>query len=1001
MSAASVSAAPGLPAIREEDQQRLGFARHLAFIVGIDAYQRVSPLRTAVGDATRLAEILKTQHRFEVVELLLDASAAELRALVAKMQATVRADDRVIVYFAGHGIAADGDDGPAGYIVPADADPSNVASFVPMTEMQEALDALPCRHLLLILDCCFSGAFKWSSKHRAIGSLMPKRIFAERFDRFARDPAWQIITSAAYDQKALDVLQGKPTGDRGLVAGDDGQMHSPFALALFDALAGAADTSTERPGDGVVTATELYAYIRDRIEPATLAAGEKMRQTPSFFPLKKHDKGEFMFLHPRHRLNLPSRPERSPFKGLAAFEEADRDLFYGRERVVVALREKAASGQRLLVVVGASGTGKSSVVKAGLLPKLRSEGRRLLTPIRPGSMPLAELERAVAELKAEPGQGDTAVLVIDQYEELVTRCSDREQRAQFEERLLALLAPGQGLALVLITVRSDFEAQFHESCLKQAWLAGRFSVPPFSLEELREVVVMPTIQEVLVFEPPSLVDEIIQDVVQSPGALPMLSYALSALFERRQGEGRALRKADYDALGGAMGAMAERANTILAQFDPPKQELMRKIMLRMVSVEGELASRRVPKDEIVYEKATGAGEAAAAEVLQRLVDARLVVAAGDYYEPAHDALVRNWPQIRKWIDEMGREKLKLAAQVADSTREYQQRKRHRHYLWHADPRLTDARQAVKSPQSILSLPEVKFVNRSKRHFWYGRFGSSGTLLLAVFGLLIWLLIKAPSPGELRAPAMLSTMALVAGEQAPGSLCVVGHCEAAAARHLDTAMTWHPVVSYTNNVSVRDGNPESRVLAAWSEELGTLEYGGRIVAVAGLDIDAHENATSHPENLLFLDSALRFTSPSIQFVEARRNECDGKFKLLVWPIGQADAPEAMLTLAEARGWQVQKTGAATLKDDLSCTHVLWIVAGSAADTSVKEEHAGVVFEALESGIGLLVVSNGATAGPPGQDSFDAVNVIGKRLGFAFTRDRFSVKAGERLPLSFKH
>ena len=134
---------------------------------------------------------------------------------------------------------------------------------------------------------------------------MPKRIYKERFDRFVLDPAWQVITSAAYDQKAMDVLQGRATGDRGLAAAASGEAHSPFALALFDALAGEADIRTGREGDGVITATEVYAYVRDRVEPATIDAGQSKRQTPGFFPLRKHDKGEFVFLHPNHRLNLP------------------------------------------------------------------------------------------------------------------------------------------------------------------------------------------------------------------------------------------------------------------------------------------------------------------------------------------------------------------------------------------------------------------------------------------------------------------------------------------------------------------------------------------------------------------------------------------------------------------------------------------------------------------------------------------------------------------------
>ena len=223
---------------------------------------------------------------------------------------------------------------------------------------------------------------------------MPKRIYKERFDRFVLDPAWQVITSAAYDQKALDVLQGRATGDRGLAETPAGEAHSPFALALFDALAGDADFRTGREGDGVITATEVYAYVRDRVEPETLDAGQSKRQTPGFFPLRKHDKGEFVFLHPKHRLNLPPIPTRSPYKGLQSFDESDRSLFYGRDRAIRELQARC-DAVRLLVVSGASGTGKSSVVKAGLLPLLREAGHRILPVMRPGLHPLAALEEAL------------------------------------------------------------------------------------------------------------------------------------------------------------------------------------------------------------------------------------------------------------------------------------------------------------------------------------------------------------------------------------------------------------------------------------------------------------------------------------------------------------------------------------------------------------------------------------------------------------------------------
>ena len=567
----------------------------------------------------------------------------------------------MLFYFAGHGIAADGDDGPAGYLVPADADPTDLKTLIPMAELQDALQALPCRHLLLILDCCFSGAFQWASRTRAIGSLMPKRIYKERFDRFVFDRAWQVITSAAYDQKALDVLQGRATGDRGLAETPAGEAHSPFALALFDALAGDADFRTGREGDGVITATEVYAYVRDRVEPETLDAGQGKRQTPGFFPLRKHDKGEFVFLHPKHRLNLPPLPARSPYKGLQSFDEADRSLFYGRDRAIRELQARC-DAVRLLVVSGASGTGKSSVVKAGLLPLLREAGHRILPVMRPGLHPLAALEEALSGGRRRRGaEGGPADRPVRGAHHPVHR---RQRTGGVPARGCARSSTTRPrIHRVIVTVRSDFEPQVSGGDLKAAWNAGRCTVPPFSLEELKEVIVMPTMQEVLIFDPPELVDEIVGDVVQSPGALPLLAYALSELYEAYRASGRqdrALRKTDYERLGGVMGALRSKADALYQALEPAQQATMRKIVLRMVSVEGDLAGRRVPMADLDY----SADENPRVQtVIERLVDARLIVKGEDYIEPAHDALVRAWKTLHEWIHAAGRDTLILGQRL--------------------------------------------------------------------------------------------------------------------------------------------------------------------------------------------------------------------------------------------------------------------------------------------------------------------------------------------------
>ena len=314
------------------------FAKNRADIIGSNEYRNGIPqLATAVADAERLGDLLKESHGYDVLSLPRDGAAtlATIRDLFhTRLPQEVGANDRVLIYFAGHGIAMDGDDGPEGYLVPADANRDDRESFLPMTELSDALAQLPCRHLLLILDCCFAGAFRWSSTRDL--SILPSVIHRERYERYIQDPAWQVLTSAAYDQTALDVLCGNTIGERVKTS-----KHSPFAAALFRALEGAADLiprgADGRPvGNDVITATELSLYFRECVESATETQGT--RQTPGLWPLQNHDKGEFILLTPGHELNLPPAPDlnydNNPYRGLRSFDEEHSQLFFGRTRIV-------------------------------------------------------------------------------------------------------------------------------------------------------------------------------------------------------------------------------------------------------------------------------------------------------------------------------------------------------------------------------------------------------------------------------------------------------------------------------------------------------------------------------------------------------------------------------------------------------------------------------------------------------------------------------------------
>jgi len=1017
-----------------DGRDALRFAQHLAFIVGIDAYERVSPLETAVSDARRLAQVLADMQHFRVHPPLVDASGQAMRTLLHEtLPRQVGPEDRVLFYFAGHGIAGDGDDGPAGYLVPADADPTNVASLLPMAEVQDALQALPCRHLLLILDCCFSGAFKWSSRTRAIGTLMPKRIYKERFDRFIDDPAWQVMTSAAHDQKAMDVLQGRATGDRGRADAADGEAHSPFAQALFDGLAGDADARTDREGDGVITATELYSYVRDRVEPQTLEAGASRRQTPGFFPLGKHDKGEFIFLHPHHRLNLPPIPSRSPYKGLESFDESDRLLFYGRDRVIREMQARASTA-RLLVVSGPSGTGKSSVVKAGLLPVLREEGWRILPVIRPGIHPLAELEKALPAIGA-PGE-PKAVLLIDQFEELITRCASEAERQDFIARLRQVVDDEAHVHRVIITVRSDFEPQLSGGALQSIWTAGRCTVPAFSLEELKEVVVMPTIQEVLIFDPPELVDEIVGEVVQAPGALPLLSYALSELYEAYRTSGRqdrTLRKADYDRLGGVMGALRTKADALYRSLPPAHQATMRKVMLRMVSAEGALASRRVPMAELDYSPDENPR---VRDVIERLVDARLLVKGEDYIEPAHDALMRAWKTLHDWLHAAGREILIVQERLGPEADAFAA-SGDGSLLWNKNPNLAVAARALASPEHGFNAREVAFIrrsvarNRRKRHIAWA---ITAATVLALAVLSLWALgersgaeqnARAAEQNALQAQqyavqaeensrraeqnareaeteknralrGLFSGLSLNMPMGQPGSVCAHGLCDTAPPGDKDRA-AWLSIGRLPDSLPLLVGRqPVTRDFAV-ARQFGD----GHVIVYAHDGLTSDAEITPGSDNLTFAENALRWLTPL-----AEEEDCaEKRTTIVLWQGTYVRATELTLVrgFIERRGWTLHVTRPETLETDLHCAEVLWYVSDWRPPPDFADRHVPRIEAFVRAGGGLLVGGLGWSfaqmSGPgnsPAREVYPA-DQLGDPFGFAFTTDVFSNGGGDFITL----
>ncbi len=347
-----------------------------------------------------------------------------------------------------------------------------------------------------------------------------------------------------------------------------------------------------------------------------------------------------------------------PFKGLASFEPVDADYFFGRERLVAELVARLV-GASFLGIVGPSGSGKSSVLRAGLLPALAggvlpgSEAwRRLL--LRPGERPLDELRRVLVSgakdplaeaLDALPGNA-RLLLAVDQFEELFTACRSDAERAAFADILARAAADPEGRAVVVVALRADFYGRFAAYPALTELLGGnQVLVGPMQASELRRAVELPAGRVGLRVEP-ELADALVDDVEGEPGALPLLSTALLELWQRRQDN--ALTLAAYRESGGVHGAVARLAEGTYARVADEHKQLVRALMLRLVG-EGEgdaPVRRRAPLAELDLER-----DRWMADVLATLADSRLVTVSEGNVEVAHEALLREWPRLREWIEE--------------------------------------------------------------------------------------------------------------------------------------------------------------------------------------------------------------------------------------------------------------------------------------------------------------------------------------------------------------
>ena len=402
-------------------------------------------------------------------------------------------------------------------------------------------------------------------------------------------------------------------------------------------------------------------------------------------------------------------PAENPYKGLRAFDETDAADFYGRAALVDELVH-AVGDRRLVAVVGPSGIGKSSVVKAGLVPALRGGALPgaapwLVTDMFPGSYPYEELAAALLRVAVERPDdlveelardelgirrvvkrilppGSELLLVVDQFEELFTQTADEETRRRFLAGLTALAGDAHSPARVLVTLRADFlDHPLRDPEFGELLRAGMVAVAAPSEDELAEAIERPARRVGVRFEP-GLVSQIVADVRDQPGALPLLQYALTELFANRTGD--VLTLEGYLATGGVVGALGRRAEDLYARLRPSARAACRQVFLRLVSVDpaSHDTRRRVRRSEL---RQLELEPDALDEVLARYGEHRLLtfdrepLTRTPTVEVAHEAILSQWDRLRGWIGER-REHLLLHRRLVEAVAEWEDAGRDPEYL---------------------------------------------------------------------------------------------------------------------------------------------------------------------------------------------------------------------------------------------------------------------------------------------------------------------------------
>ncbi len=684
--------------------------KRYALVIGISVYEspNLPHLAKPALSAEALARVLEEHGNFQDVRRLpaywlssdrcevatqAKLSATELSAALKQfLEEQLKDGGEALIYFSGHGFVMPDDlGGSEAFLAASDTElgvkngqVSWYRNAISLRSLSQQFTKSNLNSLVVLLDCCHSGMLIESNAVQQVLTTAGDRTYA--------------LMAACRDfEKAYEGGETSP--------------HSIFSTALLKGLArdqvGASGGSISSQDLGAVIDRELKGKGQEPVwlmykQPMAIVTYPPVVASPTPAP-----PNEF------NRTN--------PYLGLYAFNEADTDRFFGREQAIWDVISCIASN-RFLAVMGASGSGKSSLVKAGVLPRLKQGGSnqwQIAPVITPGRHPRRRLMELIEQ---QPPADLPLLLVIDQFEEVFTLCEDESERRGFLRLIANLASSGDRPTHIVTVIRADFMvkcgdyaeiADLINVSRPTGYMVKSLCLPDFQ-PELEAAIANPARQQGVQFEP-GLVHQIITDVMDRPGALPLLQYALKELWkvciEEPASPTPTLTWAGYDTIGRVGGALENLANLLYSSFSLAEQKLVQCIFVQELVQPGE--GETVTRRRTTWERLEAIAHPPdfspemLRDVVNQLANERLIATDEHTVEIAHESLLTEWTQLHDWIA-ADREKIRLRHRLEADCHDWQEK-----YQQADDALLMGASlAAIEEKLDWHNLPEAEYVRKS-------------------------------------------------------------------------------------------------------------------------------------------------------------------------------------------------------------------------------------------------------------------------------------------------